>query len=137
MSVRRFLHDLLTPADVRRSALAGGEVSTMVPRPGNEKSKASANKDHLSRRETGYASCGDPVGNTPVDDGRCSPHDKIDLRLPYVEIDKQGLLEGHAYGYEGEVAVECTTSTDGRYPYRASLAKSSSFTLYRNRGNEV
>jgi len=126
MSMKGFISNLLTSADVRRSASA--EVhATMVPRPGT--SEASANKDkhhQLSRRETGYTSYGDPARDALVDDDQCSPHDEVVVKSPCVELcHDPEKRERQEHGYEGEVTVESTASADGRYPFRASLASPS------------
>ena len=126
MSMKRFTSNLLTPADVRRSASAEVDA-TVVPRPGTSEASANKDKQHqLSRRETGYASYGYPARDALVDDDRCSPHDEVVMKSPCVELcHDQEKRERQEHGYEGEVTVESTASADGRYPFRASLASPS------------
>jgi len=45
MSMKRFISNLLTPADVRRSASAEVDA-TMVPRPGTSEASATKDKQH-------------------------------------------------------------------------------------------
>jgi len=126
MSVKRIIDHLLTPAGVRRSASAGVDA-TVVPRPGtfSEASASVEQRHQLSRRETGYASYGDPGRDSLVDDGQCSPHAEVAVKTPSVEVCHEQEVSEQGYGYVGEVAVESMASADGRYPYHASLGRPS------------